>query len=130
MNGPKQWKIGITLKEKKMNKVQKLVNSIQRVITNVGNSGIKSEVGDSVSNNRTVTVGQLVRFLNNSASGRRRGLGNQVSTVYASRSVKSLIRAARSTSNRTDAVDATELLLALRTAAAVPTLSRSLGRSL
>lgn len=113
-----------------MNKVLKLVNSIERVVTNVGNAGIKVEVGDSVSNNRTATVSQLIRFLNNSASGRRRGLGNQIATAYQSQGVKALLRASRKASNRTDAIDVTELVTVLRVAAVLPSISRSLGRSL
>jgi hypothetical protein len=113
-----------------MNKVQQLATSLERVLDKVGAFTIKNTVGDSVFNNRTVTVGQLLRFLNNSESPRRRGLGNQLQVAYTSNQIKRLLRAVRGASSRTDAVDTNELLLALRTAGAVPSMSRSLGRSL
>lgn len=97
-----------------MNKVQRLVTSIERVVSVVGNEAIKAEVGDSVSNNRTVTVGQLLRFLNNSASNRRKGLGAKVELVYTNRRIRNLLKATRKASQRTDAIDVNELLTTLR----------------
>ena len=110
-----------------MNKTISFLNRLVTTLNTVDTDTLKSSIGDSTNNNRTVTVNQAIRFF--TRSGKRR-LASNLRTVYSSRQVRSLIRAIRATSRRTDAVDINELLSAVNVASHVASFNRSLGRSL
>jgi len=113
-----------------MSKARSFLNQLVTTLNKVESTSLKSSIGDSTNNNRTVTVNQTIRYLTNSEKSSLRKLGRNLNTVYNSRKTKSLIRALRSTTRRTDAVDINELLSAIRVATEVPSFNRSIGRSI
>jgi len=69
---------------------------------------VKSIIGDSTNNHRTLTVNQVVRFLINSDATRNVGLGRKLRSVYSL--IRNDIKNSR-VNSRTDAIDINEFLL-------------------
>lgn len=89
------------------NKCTQFVNDLNYVLNIYNRNYVKSFIGDSTNNNRTLTVNQVVRFLN--ATGRY----TLAATLTAvSKRLTDDINASRyySDINRTDAVDINEFL--------------------
>jgi hypothetical protein len=55
---------------------------LQEVLNKHSRNSIKSAIGDSISNNRTVTVSQLIRFLHTRRTPALKSLGNQLEIMY------------------------------------------------
>lgn len=106
-----------------MSKVTRLLNDVNGVLDTFSRDSIKAAIGDSTANNRTVTVKQLIRFLNTRRKSGLRKLANNLSVVYSS--VRGDIFLNRS-SYRTDAVDVYEFIDFLES----NTLSRSVTQQL
>lgn len=86
------------------------VAQIESVLTTFGRNDIKAAIGDSVANNRTVTINQLIRFLGTRRKPAFRALGTQLAAVYGLPTVSGLLTGNRSGLARTDAFDINELL--------------------
>lgn len=88
------------------------ITDLQGVVDTYGTTAIKETIGDSVNNNRTVTVNQLIRFLTSRRKANLRLLGLQLETVYASPLLKAGISEIRFLTDRTDAIDFSEFTAA------------------
>ena len=67
----------------------------------------KSFIGDSINNNRVLTVNQVIRFFTNASSNKSRTIGHNLDSVY------DLLRVditSNRGNNRTDAIDINEFL--------------------
>jgi len=82
-------------------------SQLNNIINSLDPVEVKLTIGDSINNNRTLTVNQLVRFLTDSKNRKFKKLGNSLLAV------KELIAADIINSrnnNRTDALDINEFL--------------------
>jgi hypothetical protein len=80
----------------------------------IGAEKIKATVGDSVTNNRTLTVNQMVRYLNRkNSSTNQRAVGQALRSVYKMPVVREQLRYNRENNCRTDSYDLNELCTAL-----------------
>lgn len=101
------------MKSRKTLKAVKFMNYILNVIEDVGAENIKSAIGDSTSNNRTLTVNQVLRFLKLSRTGtNRRRAASKLSSLRTrlSSSLRTNRRIIAGGNRRTDAYDISELL--------------------
>lgn len=94
-----------------MARIDGFFNVIEGIVSNVGSTVIKTEIGDSIENHRTLTVNQLVRFLTNSDNKATRNLGYRLREIYVAARVSNNIRR---TPGRTDAVDINELIYSVK----------------
>jgi len=85
-------------------------SALQGVLNKYGRNTIKLAIGDSVGNNRTVTVNQLIRFLSTRRTLTLRVLGAQLQAVYALSLITEGLEDLRWTNERTDAFDINEFL--------------------
>lgn len=90
-----------------MSKYQLFYTKLLNVVSDLDTTEVKAAIGDSVNNNRTLTVGQVARFLTEAQSNIRGGktLGKNLINIY------SLLRddiVLNRTNNRTDAIDINE----------------------
>lgn len=106
------------------NKANQLVLKVQNVLKFYGRSYIKSVIGDSTNNHRTVSVNQLVRFL----AIFNPTLSAQVNTIYLS--VREDIAFGYRTNYRNDAIDSYEFLSYLEEHLENPKSVRKIGRLL
>lgn len=83
--------------------------SLNNVLNRFSRDEIKTAIGDSTNNNRTVTVSQVVRFLSNSNSTNYKALGRRLNSVHDLVRNGLAMRRMFQTS-RTDAHDIMELL--------------------
>lgn len=100
------------------------VENIENVLNTFDRDFIKSAIGDSINNNRTLTVSQVIRFLSTRRNSTLKSLADQLEAVYGSSVVHNSLLRARANTFRTDAIDINELLNA------VSVNSRSVSRSL
>lgn len=107
-----------------MSKVAKLLTDLGSVLEMYDRDTIKLAIGDSTSNNRTVTVKQLIRFLDTRRKRDFKKLGWNLSVVYTS--VRSEVFLNRS-SLRTDAVDIHEFVNFLETYSVPRSVTRQLA---
>lgn len=89
-------------------RVERLVSEINEELTFWTNSyGVKLSVGDSVNNNRVLSIRQAIRFLaDNNVGGL---LSRDLDQVYTILRQKNLFKKLRRNNNRTDAYDLSEL---------------------
>lgn len=106
-----------------MSKSQKLVLSVLDVLEQFDTDTIKTKIGDSVNNNRTVTVSQFIRFL--STFNKRKWVDLAVNLDLVYNTYRSDIIDFR-LSNRTDAVDINELIYFLDEHGLMSSVSRKL----
>jgi len=93
-----------------MPRVPKYVNFFERlnlVVSSLDRNQVKTFIGDSVNNNRTLTIGQVVRFLTNSKAKDFTNLGKSLSSL--NNLLGSSIKNTRN-NYRTDALDINEFL--------------------
>lgn len=83
-------------------KINNLVENVNAIVENDGIDNIKSYIGDSVSNNRTVSVRQLIRYF---VATREVHLAKNLEMAYSL--LRNKIKRRRS-SARTDAIDLSE----------------------
>ena len=108
-----------------MSKLNIFVNRLVDVLNEEDRNTVKSAIGDSTFNNRTVTVKQFIRYLN--VTGRY-GTALNVSKVYTALTPK--LVAQRNRSNfRTDAFDVNELLTVLTRVATTGATSSKIALS-
>lgn len=83
---------------------------LKQVVERFNRDGVKVSVGDSINNNRSLTVSQVVRFLTEvSANQERNILGVNLAAAY--KRLRPLILQGRAvTRNRTDAIDINEFI--------------------
>ena len=86
------------------------LNSLQTVLSNKDRDAIKRTIGDSINNNRSLTVNQVIRFLTRrGASSSQKRLGKQLANVYGI--LREDIQVRRSLFNsRNDALDINEFI--------------------
>lgn len=90
-------------KPKYVNFLENLVN----VVNSLDKVDVKLTIGDSINNNRTLTVTQVIRYL--SCAGNRRDLRLGVSLQYVFELLKYDIKNSR-LNYRTDAIDINEFI--------------------
>lgn len=88
------------------NKCTNLYDGLLGVVNTYGRNDIKIALGDSIDNNRTLTVSQVIRYLN--TKRKFKSLGLNLGTAF--NLLRSDILAERD-NFRTDAVDINEFLL-------------------
>lgn len=112
-----------------MSKVNTFFNNISTVVNGLNTNTVKATIGDSVNNNRTLTVSQVIRYLTTRRKSNLKLLGNQLDVAYGI--LRPEIVAGR-LSFRTDAIDINEFLLAFESGVVTgPTsVKRSIGREL
>jgi hypothetical protein len=82
---------------------------LKRVVTGLNRNIVKTRIGDSTLNNRTLTVNQVIRFLSESRKQELKNLGVNLGTAYSQ--LRPLILEGRAvTRNRTDAIDINEFI--------------------
>jgi hypothetical protein len=86
--------------------ISQFVKKVNTVLANNPPEWIKDSINDSVNNNRTPSVSQLVRFLSLSKSTNYRSLARKLYTLHIAFGSNSRKRNSR----RSDAIDVTELL--------------------
>lgn len=90
-----------------MPKYKQFLETILDVLDIYSTNEVKLTIGDSINNNRTLTVNQVIRFLN-LTKGRKK-LGVQLEKVYPL--LRQYMNAQRvSVNNRTDAFDINEFI--------------------
>lgn len=94
-------------------KLNTFVNRLVDILGEEDRNTVKSLIGDSTLNNRTVTVGQLIRYLETTG---RFTTANNVRKVYTTLSARLTSYRTRN-NNRTDAFDVNELLTVLTSVA-------------
>lgn len=94
----------------KLVKSDLLLIQLKRFVSGLKRNDVKSLLGDSTVNNRTLTVNQVIRFLTqNSRNPEFNTLGANLQTAYDR--LRPLILEGRSvTRNRTDAIDINEFI--------------------
>ena len=94
-----------------MTKYNLFYNNLINTVNVFNNNLVKATIGDSINNNRTLTVGQVVRYLNSGNSGIKgaKALGTNIANVF--NILRNDINANRM-NNRTDAVDYFEFIYA------------------
>lgn len=107
-------------------------NALQGVLNKYGRNTIKTAIGDSTFNNRTVTVNQVIRFLATRRSLALKNLGIQLETVYNLEFIGDTLDSQRIFNSRTDAIDINEFLLAYNSSVVegLPAFRRTVGRAL
>lgn len=88
------------------------ITDLQGVVETYGTNAIKTSIGDSVNNNRTVTVNQLIRFLSTRRKPKLRLLGQQLETLYSNPLIRAGVSDVRFLTDRTDAIDLNEFVAA------------------
>lgn len=113
-----------------MSKVVMFLTELNDVVNELNTSVVKEVIGDSINNNRTLTVSQVIRYLTSRRKSKMKVLGSKLVVAYA-------VLRAEITSNRpnfrTDAVDINEFLTELEFTSITEngaSLRRSLGRRL
>lgn len=86
------------------------VTRLNNVVANLDRDTVKAAIGDSVTNNRTLTVGQVVRFLTTRRRRNLRQLGNHLESVRNAISFRAQSARIDRGSNRTDAIDIYEFI--------------------
>jgi hypothetical protein len=97
----------------KIAKIDLFVDQLENTISVYGTQGthVKEMLGNSVSNNRTVSVNQLVNFLLSSPHRSERRLGKSLQSIYSLiRPTLGRIRREVYENNRTDAYDLSEFI--------------------
>lgn len=89
-------------------RINRLVNEVVTIVNTVTTEGVQSAIGDSVDNNRTVSVNQTIRFLRQSLTNWP--LSADLRRVYNDLREQGTFRKLRRNNNRTDAIDLNELL--------------------
>lgn len=89
-----------------MTKYQKFYNNLNITLEGLNTSEVKATIGDSINNNRVLTVGQLVRFLTN-AGRTNKVLGSNLNIIYDL--LRNDIVSSR-LNGRTDAIDINEFI--------------------
>jgi hypothetical protein len=82
-------------------------NQLTNTVNSLDTLDAKLSIGDSINNNRTLTVGQVIRYLTESSSRKNVRLGKSLESVYEI--LKDDIRDFRF-NNRTDALDINEFI--------------------
>ena len=90
-----------------MTKYQTFFNNLNITLEDLNPNIVKATIGDSINNNRVLTVGQVVRFLSDSRIIGNKSLGSNLSNVYTT--LRNDIVSSRSNS-RTDAIDINEFI--------------------
>ena len=109
-----------------MTKVESFVNRLTLVLEIHNRDSIKSIIGDSTNNNRTLTVNQVIRFLNKNGY---RKLAAEINALYFR--LNNEIRDFRNTtSSRTDAIDVNEFLTVVECVGYSTSMTRSLAQVL
>lgn len=91
-------------------KVAVFLNNLRDIIKTLDTTEVKDTIGDSINNNRTLTVNQVIRYLVTRRNPKLKALGTQLSAVYYTIGKSAL---EMRYNNRTDALDINELILAL-----------------
>jgi len=94
----------------KLTKSDLFLVQLKRVVKELNRNSVKNILGDSMFNNRTLTVNQVIRYLTEHVTTQQLNvLGVNLSQAY--RSLRPLILQGRSvTRNRTDAIDINEFI--------------------
>ena len=82
-------------------------SNLIKLVNELDTTDVKLTIGDSINNNRTLTVGQVVRFLDSSRSRKNLKLGTSLQSVYEL--LRDDIKSNR-INLRTDAIDINEFL--------------------
>lgn len=88
-------------------KYAQFINNLTTVLGSLETNEVKEAIGDSTNNHRTLTVSQVIRFLESRRNGNMRILGANLAEVYE------LIREDlifNRGNNRTDAIDINEFV--------------------
>lgn len=88
-----------------MAKYQNFYNNLYTTVEGLNPNAVKASIGDSINNNRVLTVGQVVRFL--SSTRGTKTLGTNLSNIF--NLLRKDIISSRP-NNRTDAVDINEFI--------------------
>lgn len=91
-----------------MTKVKLFINTLDTFIGGIDNITIKEAIGDSINNNRTVTVSQVIRYLTSRRNTDLKDLGLQLEVVYEE--LLEDLHEARIGLLRTDAFDINEFI--------------------
>lgn len=90
-----------------MSKVSNFYNSLQGILAKTDTLGAKLTIGDSINNNRALTVSQVIRFFEESSFSGSKKLSYNLASVFEE--VRPMILNTRTT-RRTDAVDINEFV--------------------
>lgn len=90
-----------------MPKYEEFFTQLNNVLSTVGRNDVKERIGDSVNNNRTLTVSQVIRFLEGSRSAKNKRLGQSLLSVY---NIIGTDAVSSRNNNRVDALDINEFL--------------------
>jgi len=96
-----------------MTKTDTFVNQVTNVTSTLSRNYTKQLILDSTNNNRTLSVNQVVRYLNDSFFPEDLTLAANIATVKNFLLKNKLLQRVRRNNNRTDAYDVTEFLTAL-----------------
>ena len=92
-----------------MSKSGNFFNTLVEVVGGLDRNFVKETIGNSTSNNRTLTVNQVIRYLSSRRGVGLKSLGGQLESVYGD--ILPLIIASRKRRNRrTDSVDINEFI--------------------
>lgn len=91
-----------------MAKYRTFFNNLISVLNRYGTDDIKQAIGDSVNNNRTVTVRQVIRFLQTRRNATFKSLAQDLDFAYDS--LRQDILDHRVDNSRTDAFDINEFI--------------------
>jgi len=89
-----------------MSKVQNLINRVNFIVDTSYNSLSKAWIGDSIANNRTPSVRQVIRYLTNIGYSKE---AKDLTTVYTKLLDRKLFKKLRQSNYRSDAFDINEL---------------------
>lgn len=91
------------------NKCLSFYGKLQKVVAGLDRDSVKLVLGDSINNNRTLTVSQVIRFLTTRRKKGLKSLGTNLESVYGT--LKPLILRRRGLETyRTDAIDINEFI--------------------
>ncbi len=88
-------------------KYKNFFDTLTNVVYSLDTVEVKLVLGDSINNNRTLTVSQVIRYLLSSSSRKNVALGRSLRTVF--NELKEDIKFNRF-NNRTDAIDINEFI--------------------
>ena len=91
-----------------MTKYKVFLSNLVNVLNRYDNTDIKVAIGDSTNNHRTVTVSQVIRFLNTRRNVTLKALGADLTAAYEI--LREDILATRAYTSRTDALDINEFI--------------------
>jgi hypothetical protein len=112
-----------------MAKYSNFIVNLKMYLNRHSNTEIKRSIGDSIRNNRTLTVHQVIRSLTTSKRYSDRALGKDLLTVYTK--LKPQMRSFRERGgNRTDAFDINEFIISFKLFTFVDDNKRVIGRLL